>query len=100
MTVRNAWCNDEDIALLKRFRVPVGARGVSVFQNLQTSTGTHPESHSVGAEEFFPGVERSERDGDHSSPSSAEVKNEWSCVSIPLVCHPIVNRAALHFVEM
>jgi len=24
-----------------------------------------------------------ERDVDHTSPSSAEVKNEWSCTSIP-----------------
>ena len=49
---------------------------------------------------FFPWVKRSERDGDHSSPSSAELRNEWSCVSIPLICHLILKRAALHFVEM
>jgi hypothetical protein len=53
-----------------------------------------------GCRDFFPRVKRSERDGDHSSSSSAEVRNEWSCVSIPLMCHLIVKRAALYFVEM
>jgi len=29
-----------------------------------------------------PGVNRPERGGDHKTPSSAEVKNEWSCTSM------------------
>jgi hypothetical protein len=28
---------------------------------------------------LFPEVERPRREVDHSNPSSAEVKNEWSC---------------------
>jgi hypothetical protein len=33
---------------------------------------------------WFPGVKRPERDVDHSSPPSAEVKNEWSYTSTPI----------------
>jgi hypothetical protein len=27
-----------------------------------------------------------DREVDHSPPSSAEVKNEWSCISTPFIC--------------
>jgi hypothetical protein len=33
-----------------------------------------------------PGVKRPGREGDHSFPSSAEVKNAWSYTSIPPIC--------------
>jgi hypothetical protein len=35
---------------------------------------------------FFPGVKRSGIGIDQSPPSSAEVKNEWSCASTPPIC--------------
>jgi hypothetical protein len=98
-------------AYFKCFRFPAEARDFSLFQNLQTSTGTHQhwDSPALGPTQnlirwvpsnFFFRGKRSERDGYNSYPSSAEVKNEWSCISIPLICHPIVNRVALPFVEM
>jgi len=37
------------------------------------------------------GVKRSKRKADYSYPSSAEVKNPWSCTSTPPVClHGVV----------
>jgi len=33
---------------------------------------------------YFPGAKRPGREADHSSPSNAEVKNEWSHASTPL----------------
>jgi len=38
------------------------------------------------------GVKRSGRGGDHSSPSNAKVKNEWSHTSTPARCHHGVDR--------
>jgi len=36
-------------------------------------------------------VKHAEREADRSPPSSAEVKNEWSYTSIPLIClHGVV----------
>jgi len=34
-------------------------------------------------EALKPGVKRPGREADHSPPSSAEVKNAWSCTSTP-----------------
>jgi hypothetical protein len=49
------------------------------FSNLcvQTGSGAHPASYTVGTGGSFPGGKvRPERDADHSPPSSAEVKKE------------------------
>jgi hypothetical protein len=35
---------------------------------------------------FLQWVRRPERDADHSTPPSAEVKNEWSCAYTPTIC--------------
>jgi hypothetical protein len=35
-------------------------------------------------EALFPGVKRPGHEADHSPPSSAEIKNEWSCIWTPL----------------
>ena len=34
----------------------------------------------------FPGVKQLGREVKHSFPSSAEVKNEWSCTTMPPMC--------------
>jgi hypothetical protein len=36
------------------------------------------------------GVKRPEREVDHSPPSSAEVKNEWTYTSAPPILHGVV----------
>jgi hypothetical protein len=43
-----------------------------------------PSSHLVDMENSFPGVKQLEPEADHSCPSSAKVKNGWSCTSNPL----------------
>jgi hypothetical protein len=43
---------------------------------VQTGTGAHPASSTMGTVGPFPGAKaRPGRDADHSSPSSAEVEN-------------------------
>jgi hypothetical protein len=37
----------------------------------------------AGTTDFFPGVQPAGREADQSLPSSAEVNNKWSCISIP-----------------
>jgi hypothetical protein len=45
---------------------------------LQTGSGAHPASCTMGTGGPFPGAKvRPGRDADHSPPSSAEVENEW-----------------------
>jgi hypothetical protein len=41
---------------------------------------------------FFPGVKRLGHELGHSPPSSAKVKNEWSCTSSPCICLHGVDR--------
>jgi hypothetical protein len=53
------------------------------LQNVPTGPGTRSASCSMGT-----AVKRKGRETDHSLPSSAEVKNEWSCTSIlPIYLH-------------
>jgi len=53
----------------------------AVRQTVQTLSGVHLSSYSMGTGGFFPAVKRPGRETDHSSLSNAEVKNEWSCTS-------------------
>jgi hypothetical protein len=55
------------------------------FERICVSMGVvrHPVSYLVGTRDSFPGVKRPGREADHSPPSSAEVKNTWSCISTP-----------------
>jgi hypothetical protein len=59
-------------------RSPAGAKDFSSSLCVQTSSGIHPASCTMGTGGPFPGGKgRPGRDADHSSPSSAEVENEW-----------------------
>jgi hypothetical protein len=54
-------------------------RGKDFFSNIcvQTGSGAHPDSCTMGTGGPFPGGKaRPGRDADHSPPSSAEVENE------------------------
>jgi hypothetical protein len=54
-----------------------GARDFSSSLCVQTGSGTHPASCTMGTGGSFPGGKaRPGRDVDHSPPSSAEVVNE------------------------
>jgi hypothetical protein len=58
-------------------RSPAGAKDFSSNLCVQTGSGAHPASCTVGTGGSFPwGKARPERDADHSPPSSAEVMNE------------------------
>jgi hypothetical protein len=58
-------------------RSPAGAKGFSSNLCIQTGSGAHPASCTMGTVGPFPGGKaRSGRDADHSPPSSAEVENE------------------------
>jgi hypothetical protein len=58
-------------------RSPEGAKIFSCNVCVQTGSGAHPASCTMGTGGPFPGGEaRPARDADHSPPSSAEVVNE------------------------
>jgi hypothetical protein len=60
-------------------RVPVG----SLLHVVQTGSGVHPTTYTMGTGGSFPGVKRPGREADHSPPTSAEVKKMWIYTSIP-----------------
>jgi hypothetical protein len=58
-------------------RSPAGAEDFSSILCVQTGSGAHPASCTMGTEGPFPGGKsRPGRDADHSPPSSAEVVSE------------------------
>jgi hypothetical protein len=58
-------------------RFPAGAEDFSSILCVQTGSGTHPASCTMGTGGPFPGGKvQPGRDADHSPPSSAEVVNE------------------------
>jgi hypothetical protein len=58
-------------------RSPAGAKDLSSILCVQTGSGVHPASCTIGTGGPFPGGKaRPGRDADHSPPSSAEVVNE------------------------
>jgi hypothetical protein len=59
-------------------------QGLGTFHHrVQTGSGAHPVSYPMVNRGSFLGVKRPEHEADHSSPSTAEVKNSWSCTSTP-----------------
>jgi hypothetical protein len=58
-------------------RSPAGAKDFSSSFCVQTGSGAHPASCTMGTEGPFPGGKSAPgRDADHSPPSNAEVENE------------------------
>jgi hypothetical protein len=58
-------------------RSPVGAKDFSSNLSVQTGSGAHPASCTMGTGDPFPGGKaRPGRDADHSPPPNAEVVNE------------------------
>jgi hypothetical protein len=55
------------------FRVPVESR-IYTSPIVQTVSGVHPTSYTMGTGSSFSWVKRPEREADHSPPTSAEVK--------------------------
>jgi len=67
--------------------VLIPGRGKRLFspQNVQAVSGAHPASYSVGNGDSFPGGKVARHKVDHSPPSSAKVKKDWSHTSIRLM---------------
>jgi hypothetical protein len=59
-----------------------GARNLSLLQNVQTGSGAHSPSYSMGNGDNFPGVKLPEREIDHSPPSGTKVRRSGA---IPLL---------------
>jgi hypothetical protein len=58
-------------------RSPAEVKDFSSSLCVQTGSGAHPASYTMGTGGLFPGGKaRPGRDADHSPPSSAEVNNE------------------------
>jgi hypothetical protein len=65
----------DDLAI--EVRSSAEAKDFSSSLCVQTGSGTHPASCTMGTGGTFPGAKaRQGRDADHSFPSSAEVDNE------------------------
>jgi hypothetical protein len=64
-----------------RVRFPAGVGNFSIHHRIQNGSGAHPPSYAMGIRGSFPGVKRPGREADHSTPSSAEVKE---CVELYL----------------
>jgi hypothetical protein len=56
-------------------RFPAGAGTFSLHHRVQNCSGAHPASYPMGTRVFFLGIKRPGCEADHSSPSSAEVKD-------------------------
>jgi hypothetical protein len=80
-----------------RFRIPAGERDFSLLQSIQTDSGTHPASCSMGNRALSPGVKRPGREANHSLPSSAEVKTECGHIFIPHICFHGLYRSNFTF---
>jgi hypothetical protein len=70
-------CIVSDYRLDSRGSIPTEAEDFSSSLCVQTGSGAHPASCTVGTRGPFPaGKSQPGHDADHSPPSSAEVKNE------------------------
>jgi hypothetical protein len=66
-----------------RVRFPEGAGNFSLHNHFQNGIESHPVSHPKGVRGLSSVVKRLGREADHSPPSRAVVKNEWSYTSYP-----------------
>jgi hypothetical protein len=73
-------------------RFLVGAGNFVLFQNIQTSSGAHPDPSSVSTEVLSQGLKCLGHEVDSSPPSSAKFKNEWSYTSAHLICLHVMDR--------
>jgi hypothetical protein len=63
--------------------VTLSGQELLLLHVVQTGSGVHPTSHTMGTGSSSPGVKRPGREVDHSPPTSPEVKKMWIYTSIP-----------------
>ena len=73
-------------------QIPAGTKEFSRLQNVQTDSGAHLASCLLDTGVLPWRIKQPGHDVDHSHPSSAEVKNEWSYTSAPHICVHGVDR--------
>jgi hypothetical protein len=56
----------------------------SLLHVVQTGSGAHPISYTMGTMALSPGVKRPGREADRSPPTSADVMKTWIYTSTPL----------------
>jgi hypothetical protein len=89
--------NSADIAARLRtgrptIRGSIPGRGKRfLLHYVQTCSGTHPASYTMGTDSHFLGVKRQGREADHSHPSSTKIKN---CGDISPLSHTSSQRGA------
>jgi hypothetical protein len=66
-------------------RFLAGARYFSLLHSVQTGSGAHPASYPIGSRGALPGAKRPGREADHSSPTSAEVKDGGAIPPVPYI---------------
>jgi hypothetical protein len=73
-------------------RIPIRARYFLFTKTCRLALRVHLASYWTGSGVFFPAVKRPGNVFDHSPPSSAEVKNEWSYTSTSPPCLHSVDK--------
>jgi hypothetical protein len=68
---------------MAKVRFPAGAGNRPLHHRVHNGSEAHPASYPMDTGALSLGVKRPGRETDHSSPSSAEVKNAWSYTSTP-----------------
>jgi hypothetical protein len=77
LCLTGSWGSSVSIVLGTEVISPAVAKDFSSSLCVQTGSGAHPVSCTMGTGGPFPGgKERPRHDADHSPPSSAEVENE------------------------
>jgi hypothetical protein len=78
-------------------RIPTPVRNFSLLLNVQTDSGAHPASYSMGTGDLYSEVKRSGHEVDKLPPTNAEVKNAWSYTSTSGICLYGVHRVNSFF---
>jgi hypothetical protein len=82
---------DSSVGIATGYRLEIGVLGFDFKRELGIFLFTTASRPALGPTQppiqwvpgSFPGVKRPRREADHSSPSSAEVKNAWTYTSTP-----------------
>jgi hypothetical protein len=77
-------------------QIPGGERDFSLLQNVQTHLRPTQPPIQLGPW-VFPGGKAAGREVNHSLPSGAEVKIEWSYTSTPSICLQVVEKDNIAF---
>jgi hypothetical protein len=73
-----------------RSSIPFVENRFSIVHSVQTDYGTHPASYAVVKGTLSPGVKRPVREANHSSLSSAEVKNDGAIIALPIYIYGLM----------